>query len=270
MGFGLGAIAIFLIALSAAYIRFTLARIRYDERREAASGEAVDKAIGELSSTPSRTELMAVNQLQMNQYRDIALHQAKNAYRNCQIAMTVGLLIIVADPAAVIALKDPASKFVLVGVGIVGASFAAYITRTFLNVYNSAAEQYRRVSSQLLMESYYLWIERISSALPEELRNQQFIKVIDNLLLQVREYARHAFAASSRRRGLPGRLTSFRAEVDKGTSDQPWLGEELPPGMRQVWLSWQNRQAVQGSAQELGGPSDAGMYSPKDEDDPDR
>jgi hypothetical protein len=56
---GIGAPAAFLILLSFAYIRFTLARIRYDERGEAAARVALSKAIDDLPAKPDWAESYA-------------------------------------------------------------------------------------------------------------------------------------------------------------------------------------------------------------------
>src|ERR1700722_4091667 len=218
MGLGVGLIAPSLVLLILTYIRFTLAHIQYDERSEAVARVAVSKAIDELPPKPDWVDLMKLNDIYINQFNDIARHQAKNAYRNSQIAMALVFLIIVVDCVAILVLKNSASKIVLSGIGAVALAFTGYITRTFLVVRKAAEEQHQRAANQSLIRSIYLWAERLAFLLPEDRRHQQIEKIIATQLQQALEYAGLTLVVTSHRR---------RRSLGRHPATEDALGEEI-------------------------------------------
>jgi hypothetical protein len=219
LGFGIG-LAVFGLALViAAITRLTRARIRYQEAEEARSRKAVGTAIEELRYDTSFPSLLKVNQTQMDQYHDITKHQAENAYRNSQIAMGSGLIILVAAAIAAIILKNNTSKIVLGGVAGIGTAFSAYIGATFLNAYHSALAQLNFYFRQPLINSYLLSAERLASDMSADRRDDVRAQIVESMLTSaiadIRLYSDET-SLRTHRTGLP--LSGRRSRIS--SSDQ--------------------------------------------------
>jgi hypothetical protein len=206
LGLGIGALIIAVALALTAIIRFAQARIRYQESEEAKSRKAVGIAIEELKSDVSFPSLLKVNQTQMDQYHDITKHQAEDAYRNSQIAMASGLIILVLATIAAILVKGNTSKIILGGVAGVGTAFSAYIGATFLNAYQSALAQLNYYFSQPLINSYFLSAERIVTDMSPKRRDDVRAKIIDSMLqgaIDDMNFAAGSISAHPRHRGRP-------------------------------------------------------------------
>jgi hypothetical protein len=219
LGFGIGALIVALVVALAAIIRFTQARIRYQEAEEAKSRKAVGNAIEELKSDISFPSLLKVNQTQMDQYHDITKHQAEDAYRNSQIAMAAGLIILVLATIAAILVKGNTSKIILGGVAGLGTAFSAYIGATFLNAYHSALAQLNYYFSQPLINSYFLSAERIVTDMSPERRDDLRAKIIDSMLQGAVDDMNFAAGSTSAHPQRLGRPSSGRRS-HSGVSDK--------------------------------------------------
>jgi hypothetical protein len=196
------------------------ARIRYQETEEAKSREAVGSAIEELKYDVSFPSLLKVNQTQMDQYHDITKHQAENAYRNSQIAMGAGLVILIAAAASAVLVQNSTSKIIVAAVGAIGTAFSAYIGATFLTAYHSALAQLNFYFRQPLVNSYLLSAERLAGDMSSQRQDDVRAKIIDSMLQGAIDDIRHAVAEPPGGRRRVGRSASGRRSAG-GTSDQP-------------------------------------------------
>lgn len=117
-------------------------------------------------------ELWKLTNDRLRGYHERAYRQADQSFRNAQIAIFGGF-VIVAGTAAIAAWKTSLStpSSVVVGVvGTVGAGLAAYIGRTFLRLQETTASHMRSYFDQPQETFRYLVAEKLIERLPEDQR----------------------------------------------------------------------------------------------------
>lgn len=104
-----------------------------------------------------------MNHARLDHYHGIALGQAKQSFRNAQVAMGMGFVLLIAF--AVAALRaDSTTGSVVAGVfGGVSAALAGYVSRTFLRSQEVSAAHLRAYFDQPLEFSRFLAAERLIS-----------------------------------------------------------------------------------------------------------
>lgn len=150
----------FVLAGAVAYFRYYAALRRYQEKQESA-----DLAAG--SAVPGFPYELMRSRRQMAKNILMYGNQARNSDRNSQAAMILGLLILTGAAAALMLVKSRSAQVVFGGVGVVGAAYAAYISRTFNAVRESALERFDRVSSRMEREDDFLLAERMIHDIPK-------------------------------------------------------------------------------------------------------
>jgi hypothetical protein len=105
--------------------------------------------------------LWKVTHQRLDYYHDIVTGQARQSFRNAQLAMGTGLLILIASSIAVVLAKTTTSSIVAGSLGGLGTTLASYIGRTFIRSQESAAEHLRAYFDQPLEFSRYLAAERL-------------------------------------------------------------------------------------------------------------
>jgi hypothetical protein len=128
---------------------------------------AADEAIDELSATSRLTDLMKANRRQMSAYDVIARYQAQSSYRNSQIAMAIGLAILITGAAVAITVQDDTAKIVTASLTAIGATVSGYISKTFLQTYNTTLRQLNYYFEQPLISSYILTAQRLADSVPK-------------------------------------------------------------------------------------------------------
>jgi len=128
---------------------------------------AADEAIDELSATSRLTDLMKANRRQMSAYDVIARYQAQSSYRNNQIAMAIGLAILITGAAVAITVQDDTAKIVTASLTAIGATVSGYISKTFLQTYNTTLRQLNYYFEQPLISSYILTAQRLADSVPK-------------------------------------------------------------------------------------------------------
>ncbi|WP_406314721.1 hypothetical protein OHA77_40240 [Streptosporangium sp. NBC_01639] len=98
-------------------------------------------------------------------YHQIATSQARQSFRNAQIAMTVGFVLLVVFAVLALRATTPTASIVTGALGAAAAAFAAYIGRTFARSQESAASHLRAYFDQPLEFSRYLAAERLLAAM---------------------------------------------------------------------------------------------------------
>jgi hypothetical protein len=116
------------------------------------------------------SELWAVTHRRLDHYHGIALVQAKQSFRNAQIATGLGFALLVGFVVVALNASTVAGSVVAGGLGAVSAALAGYVSRTFIRSQEAAAGHLRAYFDQPLEFSRYLAAERLlaDSGLSEE------------------------------------------------------------------------------------------------------
>ncbi|MYZ11169.1 hypothetical protein GT028_27970 [Streptomyces sp. SID2999] len=122
---------------------------------DASEEEAEDEARLTLSA------LWAVTHRRLDHYHSIALGQAAKSFRNAQIAMAIGFLLLVGFAVVGFFASTTAGAVVAGALGAVSAALAGYVSRTFVKSQETAAGHLRAYFDQPLEFSRYLAAERL-------------------------------------------------------------------------------------------------------------
>ncbi|MFF5307436.1 hypothetical protein ACFY5F_49615 [Streptomyces sp. NPDC013161] len=106
-------------------------------------------------------ELWAVTHRRLDHYHGIALRQAKQSFRNAQIAMGLGFALLIAFVVVAWNAPTTAGSLVAGGLGAASAGLAGFVSRTFIRSQEAAAVHLRAYFDQPLAFSRYLAAERL-------------------------------------------------------------------------------------------------------------
>ncbi|MGD1219410.1 hypothetical protein AB9Q10_13370 [Streptomyces krungchingensis] len=106
-------------------------------------------------------ELWALTHRRLDHYHGIALGQAKQSFRNAQIAMGLGFTLLIIFVVIALNASTAAGSVVAGGLGAVSAGLAGYVSRTFIRSQEAAAVHLRAYFDQPLAFSRYLAAERL-------------------------------------------------------------------------------------------------------------
>jgi hypothetical protein len=134
----------------------------------------------------------------MATYTALARGQANTAFRNSQIAMGIGLVVLFVGAVAAIAAEDTAARIATASLTALGGAFAGYIARTFIQSYNAAIEQLNFAFQQPLVNSYLLSSERLVNEMSTAQRKDNALEtVVGQLMAIVIRVVRPASGASA-------------------------------------------------------------------------
>lgn len=124
--------------------------------------ERVYDAIKGIRPTDVR-QLIILNQRRMDQYHQMTLAQAADAWRSSQLAMTVGLVVLVTGiTVAVAGATATASEVVIGSLTAMGSAISGYVAATFLRARRQSLRQLNFYFHQPLATSYLLTAERLT------------------------------------------------------------------------------------------------------------
>ncbi|MFJ3601872.1 hypothetical protein ACIPVA_03655 [Streptomyces anulatus] len=106
-------------------------------------------------------ELWEATHARLDLYHQIATGQAKTSFRNAQIAMSAGFLLLVLFACIALWASTTAVAIVAGGLGAVSAALAGYVAKTFIRSQEAAATHLRSYFDQPLELSRYLAAERL-------------------------------------------------------------------------------------------------------------
>ncbi|MFF8879541.1 TRADD-N-associated membrane domain-containing protein [Streptomyces flaveolus] len=131
------------------------------------------------------SELWAVTHRRLDHYHGIALGQARQSFRNAQIAMGLGFGLLTAFVIVALNASTTAGSVVAGGLGAVSAALAGYVSRTFIRSQEAAAGHLRAYFDQPLEFSRYLAAERLiaDAALDEEKRAEILSQLVQAMLV---------------------------------------------------------------------------------------
>jgi len=141
--------------------------------------------MGDVVGIPELPELLEFNERQMHVYQELSLTQARSSYRRSQFAFLVGLALVV-GAVAVSFSDNTATRIAAGGVAALGGAFSAYLSATYLRVYERTLDQLNFYYRQPLVNSYLLTAERLADNMSGEKRQAAY----DELLREVLACAR--------------------------------------------------------------------------------
>jgi hypothetical protein len=149
-------------------------------------------------------DVRARNQRRIDEYNKIAWAQARGSYRNSQIAMSIGLALLVGGVVATILETQTAAQVVVGSLAGLGSAVSAYLGATFIRTYNEAINQMNYYYGQPLVHSYLLEAERMSMGIPPDARNEVMTKVIDATLAGAADAGKALIPSADRRKKFRG------------------------------------------------------------------
>jgi hypothetical protein len=152
-----------------------------DEDTERPAQTRMRQVPGDQQSRLTLSELWAVTHRRLDHYHGIALGQAKQSFRNAQIAMTLGFSLLVTFVIVGLNSRTTAGSIVAGALGTVSAALAGYVSRTFIRSQETAAGHLRAYFDQPLEFSRYLAAERLIT--DAGLSNEKRAEIL-NLLVQ--------------------------------------------------------------------------------------
>jgi MFS family permease len=155
-------------------------RVRREELEKAR--EAAVQAAEELDNAQDLPALLKANRKQMEAYDVLVRGQARTAFRNSQIAMGIGLFVLVVGATTSIAAHETASKIATAGLTAIGGMLSGFIARTFLNTYGQALRQLNFYFQQPLINSYLLTAERLIGRMTKSQQDAALKNVIDKIM----------------------------------------------------------------------------------------
>ncbi|MGI5449799.1 RNA-binding domain-containing protein [Streptomyces sp. CA-243310] len=138
---------------------------------------------GEASTEQARlalSDLWSVTHRRLDHYHGIALGQAAKSFRNAQIAMTTGFILLVGFAVAGVMADSTAGAVVAGALGTVSAALAGYVSQTFVKSQETSAGHLRAYFDQPLEFSRYLAAERLMA--DSGLTSEQRARITESLV----------------------------------------------------------------------------------------
>ncbi|MER6494695.1 TRADD-N-associated membrane domain-containing protein [Streptomyces griseorubiginosus] len=129
-------------------------------------------------------ELWTLTHSRLDLYHDIATGQARRSFRNAQVAMFAGFILLVVFVAVALKASTTAGSIVAGGLGAVSAALAGFVSRTFVKSQETSAAHLRAYFDQPLEFSRYLAAERLvaDSALTAEQRAEVLMAMVQTIV----------------------------------------------------------------------------------------
>jgi Flp pilus assembly protein TadB len=152
-------------------------------KREQAAREKAKEATDELADATDLGDLLRANRKQMEAYDELARVQSRESFRNSQIAMAVGLLVIVGGAGVVLTVSTTPSKVAVATLTGLAGALSGYMSKTFLRVYERTQQQLTFFFQQPLINSYILAADRLVENIDEgAAKDTQRSRVVEHVL----------------------------------------------------------------------------------------
>jgi hypothetical protein len=149
-----------------------------EERARGAATAAAD-ALADATTLPS---LIKANRQQMEAYDVLARSQAQTAFRNSQLAMGLGLLVLLSGAVVAIGTPDTTARITTASLSAIGGILSGFIARTFLRTYHASLDQLNYYFQQPLVTSYLLSAERLIRSMSRAQRDPTFALLINRVI----------------------------------------------------------------------------------------
>lgn len=124
--------------------------------------------------------LWEVTHARLDVYHHLATGQAARSFRNAQIAMASGFVLLAGFTVLAIVARNPTASVVAGALGVTSAGLAGYVSRTFVRSQESAAEHLRAYFDQPLEFSRFLAAERLVA--DADLSEEQRARILGDLV----------------------------------------------------------------------------------------
>jgi hypothetical protein len=178
-----------------------------DARRQR---EEVEKTLKRLRERMSLPSLLELNRLMLTEYHSIATNQAQKSFKSSQRAMLGGFTWLIACFTAVMFIDSLYGRIIAAAMAPVGSILAAFLSRTYLFVYDRALVQLSHYYSQPLLNSYYLAAERLTNEMSPEARDRLLGKVVEQLLGVAGSLSDGPGPTEGARKGMRVKIPSMR------------------------------------------------------------
>jgi hypothetical protein len=126
------------------------------------------------------SDLWQVTHRRLDRYHKIALTQAARSFRNAQIAMGVGFLLLIGFTLLAMTAKTTAASIVAGALGVTSAALSGYVSSTFVRSQESSAAHLRAYFDQPLEFSRYLAAERLVA--DAQLSNEERVQLLASVV----------------------------------------------------------------------------------------
>jgi hypothetical protein len=170
------------------YARRGIARREYADRRDQEERERL-RAVFQDASEEAETELtrlLGANRALLDEYQKPVRAQARTSYAYSQVALLVGLVVLVFGVVIIVFTDQAAARLAVGGLTGVGSLLSGYIARTYLRVYEKAQDQLNFYFREPLVTSYLLTAERLAAKLDVDRRQQAYAQMVGEIVRAVR------------------------------------------------------------------------------------
>lgn len=147
--------------------------------------------------------LWKVTHARLDHYHEIATGQAKVSFRNAQVSMGVGFILLVLFVVLALNASTTAGAIVAGGLGAVSGALSGYVAKTFIRSQEAAATHLRSYFDQPLEHSRYLAAERLIA--DGGLSQEQRTEVLSSLVQAIVTGPQQPLPADSGGDTVPGR-----------------------------------------------------------------
>lgn len=162
------------------------ARRKFEERLEQEQREHLRADRDEQISPGELGELLAANRALLDEYQKPVRSQARTSYLYAQIAILVGLAVLVSGVIMVLVTGEAAARISVASLAAVGVAISGYVARTYLRVYDRAQEQLNYYFREPLVTSYLLTAERLAEKLRGSRRQKAYASMVNEIVRFVR------------------------------------------------------------------------------------
>ncbi|MFE4651515.1 hypothetical protein [Streptomyces sp. NPDC056707] len=140
------------------------------------------EALEKLKKSTELATLMELNQGQIKDYHTIVTNQADKSFRSSQIAMGIGIAMLVGCLIGGFSVDATQLRWFIAAVAAISSTMAGYLSRTYLDMYKASIAQLNRYFDQPVLNSYYLTAERLSHGLEDEAQHEVRRHIIHEVL----------------------------------------------------------------------------------------
>jgi hypothetical protein len=126
--------------------------------------------------------LWVLTQQRLDYYHQIATDHATQSFRNAQIAMGAGFIVLLSSIGFALSAKTTVESIVIGSLGGLGATLASYVGRTFVRSQESTAKHLQSYFTQPLEFSRFLAAERLLDTLKPETRDAIICQIIKGMV----------------------------------------------------------------------------------------
>ncbi|MCU1701369.1 MAG: hypothetical protein JWR34_7432 [Mycobacterium sp.] len=139
---------------------------------------AADEAAVGVDDQINFPNLRLATQKRLDYYHDIATKQARDSFRNAQLAAAIGFFILIVA-GTIAGFAQSASASIAAGAtGVVGAALGGYLGSTFVKMQQESSTRLRAYFLQPLEVSRGLAAERLADLLQGNAKNSAILKII--------------------------------------------------------------------------------------------